>query len=101
KLRVGFSHPYAMRRFYIDEDSWQILAADLYNKDGELIGMQEAHSINYYDVPVFSSTLETFYSFKDHLYFANGLDNNEPMYDFNVRLNKVDFNASKLRHDGI
>ena len=25
-LRKGFSHPYAKRRFYIDEDSWQILS---------------------------------------------------------------------------
>src|SRR5699024_544035 len=37
-LRTGFSHPYHKRRFYIDEDSWQILAVDLYDKKGELIG---------------------------------------------------------------
>ena len=35
-LRKGFSHPYAKRRFYLDEDSWQILAADIYDKDGVL-----------------------------------------------------------------
>ena len=86
KLRKGHSHPYAERRFYIDEDSWQILAVDLYNKSGELVGLQEAHPISYYDVPMFLSTLETIYDFAGSRYFVDGLDNNEPMYDFNVQL---------------
>ncbi|WP_043308035.1 DUF1329 domain-containing protein [Pseudomonas sp. ML96] len=101
KLRKGFSHPYAARRFYIDEDSWQILAVDLYDKNGELVGLQEAHPISYYEVPVFVSTLETIYDFKGQRYFVDGLDNNEPMYDFGVKLNKGDFTAAALRREGI
>lgn len=100
-LRKGFSHPYAKRRFYLDEDSWQILAVDLYDKKGDLIGLQEAHPISYYDVPMFGSTLETIYDFKGSRYFVDGLDNNEPMYDFNVKLNKGDFTAAALRREGI
>ncbi len=101
KLRKGHSHPYAERRFYIDEDSWQILAVDLYDKNGELVGLQEAHPINYYDVPMFLSTLETIYDFKGGRYFVDGLDNNEPMYNFDVQLKKNDFNAAALRREGI
>ncbi|MBD9427192.1 DUF1329 domain-containing protein [Pseudomonas sp. PDM15] len=101
KLRKGHSHPYAERRFYIDEDSWQILAVDLYNKSGELVGLQEAHPISYYDVPMFLSTLETIYDFAGSRYFVDGLDNNEPMYDFNVQLKKSDFTAAALRSEGI
>lgn len=41
-LRKGFSHPYAKRRFYFDEDSWQILAADIYDKDGVLTGPRKS-----------------------------------------------------------
>ncbi len=100
-LRKGHSHPYGKRRFYLDEDSWQILAVDLYDKKGALVGLQEAHPISYYDVPVFGSTLETIYDFKGDRYFVDGLDNNEPMYDFNVKLNKGDFTASALRSEGI
>ncbi|WP_225579125.1 DUF1329 domain-containing protein [Pseudomonas sp. PDM14] len=100
-LRKGFSHPYAKRRFYLDEDSWQILAVDLYDKNGDLISLQEAHPISYYDVPMFGSTLETIYDFKGSRYFVDGLDNNEPMYDFNVKLNKGDFTAAALRREGI
>ena len=36
-LRTGFSHPYGKRRFYLDEDSWQILAVDLYDRNGNLV----------------------------------------------------------------
>ncbi|MGX5221273.1 DUF1329 domain-containing protein [Pseudomonas segetis] len=99
-LRKGFSHPYAKRRFYIDEDSWQILAVDLYNKDGELSGLQESHPISYYDVPMFGSTLETIYDFKGERYFVDGLDNNEPMYNFNVGLTPRDFTPQALRRSG-
>lgn len=99
-LRKGFSHPYAKRRFYIDEDSWQILAADLYDKSGELSGVQESHPISYYDVPMFGSTLETIYDFKGKRYFVDGLDNNEPMYNFNAQLGPRDFTPQALRREG-
>jgi hypothetical protein len=99
-LRKGFSHPYAKRRFYIDEDSWQILAADLYDKSGELSGAQESHPISYYDVPMFGSTLETIYDFKGKRYFVDGLDNNEPMYNFNAKLGPRDFTPQALRREG-
>ncbi|WP_312198677.1 DUF1329 domain-containing protein [Stutzerimonas balearica] len=96
-LRTGFSHSYDKRRFYIDEDSWAILAADLYNEKGELIGLQESHPISYYEVPMFNSTLETLYHLKDGNYFVDGLDNNEPMYDFDVRLTPRNFSPQALR----
>ena len=99
-LRTGYSHPYAARRFYIDEDSWQILAVDLRDKDGELIGLQESHPINYYDVPMFGSTLETLYHLQDNNYFVDGLDNNEPMYDFDANLTPRDFSPQALRRSG-
>lgn len=100
ELRKGFSHPYSKRRFYIDEDSWQILAVDLYNKDGELSGLQESHPISYYDVPMFGSTLETIYDFDGERYFVDGLDNNEPMYNFNANLTPGDFTPQALRRSG-
>lgn len=99
-LRKGFSHPYAKRRFYLDEDSWQVLAVDLYDKDGGLIGMQESHPISYYDVPMFGSTLETIYDFVGDRYFVDGLDNNEPMYDFKAVLSPRDFTPQALRREG-
>ena len=99
-LRYGYTHPYVVRRFYIDEDSWQILAVDLRDKNGELIGLQESHPINYYDVPMFGSTLETLYHLNSGNYFVDGLDNNEPMYNFKANLNPRDFSPQALRREG-
>lgn len=96
-LRKGFKHPYAKRRFYVDEDSWSILAVDLFDEKGELIGLQESHPISYYDVPMFNSTVETLYHLKDDNYFVDGLDNNEPMYDFAAKLSPRDFSPASLR----
>ncbi|UVE18100.1 DUF1329 domain-containing protein [Pseudomonas sp. LS44] len=100
QLRTGFSHPYAKRRFYLDEDSWQILAVDLYDKHDALVGLQESHPISYYDAPMFGSTLETIYDFPGDRYFADGLDNNEPMYDFRAPLSPRDFTPQALRREG-
>ncbi|MFV0454324.1 MAG: DUF1329 domain-containing protein [Pseudomonas sp.] len=99
-LRKGFSHPYDKRRFYIDEDSWQILAVDLFDENNELIGLQESHPISYYEVPMFASTLETLYHLEDGNYFVDGLDNNEQMYDFDARLSPRDFSPAALRRGG-
>lgn len=100
ELRKGFRHPYGKRRFYLDEDSWQILAVDLYDQHGALVGLQESHPISYYDVPMFGSTLESLYDLKGGRYFVDGLDNNEPMYDFNARLSPRDFTPQALRREG-
>ena len=99
-LRKGHSHIYGKRRFYLDEDSWQILAVDLYDKDRQLSGLQESHPISYYEVPMFGSTLETIYDFKGSRYFVDGLDNNEPMYDFDAKLSPRDFTPQALRIGG-
>ncbi len=99
-LRKGFSHVYSKRRFYLDEDSWQILAVDLYDKSGALSGLQEIHPISYYEVPMFGSTLETLYDLKGGRYFVDGLDNNESMYDFRAPLSPRDFTPQALRREG-
>lgn len=100
KLRTGYSHPYHTRRFYIDEDSWQILAVDLRDARDELVGLQESHPISYYELPMFNSTLETLYHLKTGNYFVDGLDNNEPMYDFSYEMSPRDFSPQALRRAG-
>ncbi len=39
-LKPGTSHVYSRRTLYVDEDSWQILAVDLRDSQGELIALQ-------------------------------------------------------------
>jgi len=99
-LRTGYHHPYQTRRFYIDEDSWQIVAVDLRDNKGELTAVQESHPISYYELPMFNSTLETLYHLKSGDYFVDGLDNNEPMYDFTAQMSPRDFSPQALRREG-
>ncbi|NLC00781.1 MAG: DUF1329 domain-containing protein, partial [Pseudomonas formosensis] len=71
-----------------------------YDARGELVGLQESHPISYYEVPMFNSTLETLYHLKTGNYFVDGLDNNEPMYDFDYPMSPQDFTPQALRRAG-
>src|SRR6185503_12216367 len=48
KLKAGQSHLYSRRTLYVDEDSWQIVAVDCYDRLGQLYRVQEGHVINFY-----------------------------------------------------
>ncbi|HYE52416.1 MAG TPA: DUF1329 domain-containing protein [Azospirillaceae bacterium] len=100
-LKPGTSHIYAKRRFYIDEDSWQILAADQYDGRGQMWRVGESHGINYYDVPVYTSTLDAIYDLQSGRYTAIGFDNQEPMYKFDQELTAADFSPDSLRRAGV
>ena len=100
-VKPGTSHLYPRRTFYLDEDSWQILAVDQYDKRGELWRVSEAHCINYYDVRSFWSTLEVHTDLVAGRYLAYGLDNEDKMYQFNVPRTVQDFTPTNLRSEGL
>lgn len=101
KLKAGTSHLYGRRTFYIDEDSWQILAADQYDGRGQMWRVSEAHCINYYDAQTFWSTLEVHLDLQNGRYLAVGLDNENAMYDFGVKRTPADYTPDMLRRDGV
>ncbi len=101
RLKPGTSHLYSRRTFYLDEDSWQILAADQYDGRGQIWRVSEAHCINYYDAQVFWSTLEVHLDLQNGRYLAIGLDNENPMYDFNLKRTPADFTPDSLRREGL
>ena len=100
KLKEGTSHIYARRTFYIDEDSWQILAMDQYDNRGEIWRVSEAHVINYYQVPLLWQTLEVHYDLQNGRYLAIGLNNQERPEMFNIEMDKRDFTPNALRRKG-
>jgi len=99
-LREGARHLYKKRTFYIDEDSWQIMAADIYDNRDQLWRVSEAHSINYYEVPTFWTTLEAHYDMQSGRYLALGLDNESTMYDFDIKRTDKDYSPGALRRAG-
>jgi len=100
-LKAGTSHLYSRRTFYVDEDSWQVLAVDQYDSRGALWRVSEAHCINYYDALTFWSTLEVHTDLQDGRYLAIGLDNEGPTYDFTIKRTPADYNPDSLRRDGM
>jgi len=101
RVKPGASHMYARRTFYVDEDSWQVLAVDQYDARGQLWRVSEAHCINYYEVPTFWSTLEVHTDLLAGRYLAIGLDNENSMYDFSITRSATDFSPGSLRSSGI
>jgi hypothetical protein len=100
-LKPGQRHINPRRTFYIDEDSWQIMAIDHYDSEGKLWRVSEAPSVNYYEVPVFWSTLEYHYDLKSGRYLVQGLDNQEQEYDFSLQTTPDMFSPQSLRQRGI
>ncbi|QJE71787.1 DUF1329 domain-containing protein [Aerophototrophica crusticola] len=100
-LKQGTSHVYAKRRFYIDEDSWQILVADHYDGRGQMWRVAESHGISYYAVPTYYTTLDTLYDLQSGRYTAIGFDNQEPPYKFDANLSTAEFSPDSLRRAGV
>ncbi|QQD25424.1 DUF1329 domain-containing protein [Venatoribacter cucullus] len=102
KLRIGFSHRYATRRYYVDEDSWSIVYAEEYDEDGELLQVTEAHTINYYDMQVVFPTLEVTYDLENRRYYAEGLDNERgATINFAEDFNPKDFSPNAIRREAV
>lgn len=100
-LKAGQRHKYKRRTFYVDEDSWQIVAVDCYDERNQLYRYQEGHAISYYDMPTFWTTLELTYDLQERRYLALGLDNEEPRtYDFGLKRTPADYTAAALRTRG-
>ena len=74
-LRSGKNHIYSRRTFYVDEDSWRITLSEGYDHKDRLWRVAESHAVNYYEVPVFESTLDVHHDLQARRYLAVGLDN--------------------------
>ena len=89
-------HLYARRVFYVDEDSWQIAAADNYNHKGQLWRVSEGHMINYYNLPAAWYTMEVYYDLLQKRYLVNGLDNERRAPRFDQTINPRLFGPNAL-----
>ena len=74
----GVNNLYSRRTLYLDEDSWQIALAEVYDDQDALWRVQEAHSLVEYDHPWQASVLQTLYDLPSGRYLAEGLNNEDP-----------------------
>ncbi|MGQ0698560.1 MAG: DUF1329 domain-containing protein [Panacagrimonas sp.] len=77
-LKPNATHRYKRRTFYIDEDSWQILGVDLYDRDDRLWRWQEVHTIMAYDRSLLMPSVEAIYDFDSSRYLVTGIDEGDP-----------------------
>ncbi len=99
-LKEGASHIYKRRTLYLDEDSWQILVADIYDNRDQLWRVSEAHVINYYEKPLIWATLEVHTDLQGGRYLALGLDNEFDMCTYDTAFTARDFTPAALRREG-
>ena len=99
-LKEGTRHINSRRTFYMDEDTYQIALIDHYDQRGELWRASEAHTINYYDVPTYWSSIESHMDLQSGRYVATGIDNQDPVNTFNVPLSPSSYTPQALRTRG-
>lgn len=99
-LKDGMRHVYKKRVMFLDEDSWQVSVADMYDSRDELWRVSVAHAINYYELPVLWSALEVIHDLQSRRYLAVGLDNEDEPYDFDAKRTMADFTPDALRRQG-
>jgi hypothetical protein len=97
-LKAGAQHVYSRRRFYVDEDSWQIAASESYDLEGNLWRTAEAHAVNFYEVPVHWDTMQMFYDLQQRRYLATGLDNRRNPPVFTEDADPRDFSPNSLAY---
>ncbi len=99
-LKKGARHIYKKRVFYLDEDSWQILVTDNYDKRDQLWRVSEGHAMNYYNVPCVWTALEVHTDLQAGRYLALGMYSENPPYKFGIKRNLEDYTPAALRRSG-
>lgn len=99
QVKRGAVHSYRQRRFYLDEDGWQIRVVDNYDNRGALWRVQEAHTVMAYDRQFELPVAETVYDLPGNRYLVQGLNNEEPEVAY-PQMEAGDFGASDLARQG-
>jgi hypothetical protein len=101
-LKPGAQHIYAKRHYYIDEDTWAILEADLYDQRGTLWRTSEAHSFFHPGGEAAVNAMEVTYDLKSGRYHVSGLINEQRKpYVFNLPTSLSYFSPGALRSFGV
>jgi hypothetical protein len=100
-LKPGQRHIYGKRTFYLDEDSWSVLAEDAYDTRGSLWRASLHALVQAYDAQVPFYRFGIYHDLNSGGYLVGGLDNEikEPI-QFNAKGRVGDFQPDALRRLG-
>jgi Protein of unknown function (DUF1329) len=99
-LKSGSSHLYHKRTFYIDEDSWTILATDKYDANGKLWRYAEMHGIAAPDMGIIYPVMDVHYDLQSGRYLVSGIRSEEPKLAVPVKRSPNDYSPQRLRGEG-
>ncbi|MGD8439053.1 MAG: DUF1329 domain-containing protein [Holophagae bacterium] len=99
-LKEGARHIYKRRTFYLDEDSWQVVAVDQYDNRDQLWRVSEGHAMAYYNVPSLWTSLEVHTDLQAGRYLAIGFNSENPPYEFDIDRTLEDYTPAALRRSG-
>lgn len=104
-VKEGYTHKYRRRRFYLDEDSWLVLAQDMYDDRDEFWRLAEAHPLTLPSVPITIAGepgVQVHYDLQSARYVILNLTNEEPEfieYDWDTHPDR--FTPQRLRDFGV
>jgi hypothetical protein len=100
-LKSGQRHIYGKRTFYLDEDSWSVLAEDAYDTRGNLWRASLHGLVQAYDAQVPFYRFGLYHDLNSGGYLVGGLDNElkEPI-QFDAKARITDFQPDALRRLG-
>lgn len=77
QVRGGTSHRYKSRVFYVDEDTWIVLAQDIYDERDQFWRFAESHSVHFPQVPVTINGVQVHYDLQSRRYAIINMTNEE------------------------
>jgi len=83
-LKPSANHTFRLRRFYLDEDSWNIEAVDCYDNKDLLYKFQEGHLVTTPSVQAATTVPEVIYDFFSGRYIVTAAFNEDQPYDLSV-----------------
>ncbi|QEY72087.1 DUF1329 domain-containing protein [Pseudomonas denitrificans (nom. rej.)] len=100
-LKPGARHVYGKRRFYIDEDTWQVMASDIYDNRGELWRNYESFLTMYHDLQLPMTAAEATYDLISGIYAVNYLTNAiDHRAEFGKEVKEAEFTPAELKRLG-
>ncbi|EIT69853.1 DUF1329 domain-containing protein [Hydrocarboniphaga effusa] len=87
ELKPGTSHVYKRRSFYVDEDTWTILAVDNYDQRGTLWRVQETHQVQLAWLDRVGPVCGSVYDLQSNRYLLQEMSNEAPLFkdvEFNI-----------------
>ena len=96
-IKAGTSHTFTKRVMYLDEDSWNIVAADNYDSRGNLYQFQEGHLVWGSNVQASTTAPEIIYHFTSGRYFITAAFNEDKAPDLTASFSPDYFTSAAVQ----